>query len=182
MKYKETQVYAFTRSKIREVIDNQIHINTYKSKNKNLDNHLNTENLIKKYKKLINENINKIDFTLDKNKESIDLLKQELADIFILGLEFSIHMKQQNYIYDLMCKDWIRVIESENIIGAFEGDETNYSIMKMRLNVIKTRFSELFKEKFGLFLIRGIIDIIVMYGYRDFIGIVIDKQVLMKLK
>ena len=58
-----------------------------------------------------------------------------------------------------------------------ENNEKDLAIMIKRLKTIgSTKYASDFKNRYGLFVMRGVLDIVVLYGYKDFINVVIEKQ------
>ena len=161
--------FGIMKSKIVELIENQ----TALQKHIKTSNELGIDSLVNKYSTAIfvecGEAIQETDFkwwkavTIDINK-----LKEELADIFIFALDFSMLVNEKKEITDLLENTWVRV-ESNN--------EIEYTTMINRLKVIGSlKYASTFRKNYGLFVMRAVLDIVVLYGYMDFIGVVTSKQ------
>ena len=97
----------------------------------------------------------------------VEKLKFEIADIFIFSLDYSILQGQEKETNKLLSEEW-------TCVGAVK---TDYEDMLMRLKLIGSKkYMKLYGSKFGLFNMRAIIDLIVMYNYLDFPSVIVKKQ------
>ena len=100
-------------------------------------------------------------------KTDVEKLKEEIADIFIFSLDYAILQGQEKEVGKMLGEEW-------TCVGAVK---TDYEDMLMRLKLIGSKkYMKLYGSKFGLFNMRALIDLIVMYGYMDFPGVVTRKQ------
>jgi len=160
--------FSILRSSISEIIDNQKVLQKYIQSNEE-----STLGLVEKYNTAIfvecGEAIQETDFKWWKaTSVNTSRLKGELADVFLFAIDFAILLKQDLFIKTLLEETWKRTQLN---------DETNFKIMIQRLKMLGgEKFAKVYGERYGLFTMRAIIDLVVLYGYRDFIGVVIAKQ------
>jgi len=161
--------FSIEKCKIKEIIDNQRNLQSYVE----IDKDISMDALVDKYNTAIfvecAEAIMETDFKWWKAVSvDIDKLKEELADIFIFALDFAMILEQEDAINDLVGGNWKRVQPS---------DEIDFRVMITRLKTIGSpKYANTFGESFGMFVMRAIIDIIVLYGYRDFLNVITNKQ------
>jgi len=161
--------FSIEKCKIKEIIDNQKALQTYVE----IDKDISVDALVDKYNTAIfcecGEAIMETNFKWWKYKEvNIESLKEELADIFIFALDFALILGQEEDVNSLVGGNWKRVQPN---------NETDFRVMITRLKTIGSpKYANTFGEKFGMFVMRAIIDIIVLYGYRDFLNVVTNKQ------
>lgn len=97
----------------------------------------------------------------------VEKLKIEIADAFIFSLDYAIQQGQEKEISKMLAEEW-------TCVGEVKKD---YEEMITRLKLIGSKkYMKLYGSKFGLFNMRALIDLIVMYGYMDFPGVVTRKQ------